>query len=137
MWVLGINWKWHDTSAALVDETGKVWAFAEEERFTRKKHAWGTFPFRSTQYCLSVAGISWQDIDTVAVGWAVPHLRDSEDALFSAIFGSEINASARPQLVFVKHHLAHAISSFYASGSEQSGVLVVDGSGETDSATIY
>ena len=137
MWVLGINWKWHDTSAALVDETGKVWAFAEEERFTRKKHAWDTFPLRSTQYCLSVAGISWRDIDTVAVGWAVPHLRDSEDALFSAIFGSEIPASARPQLVFVKHHLAHAISSFYASGSEQSGVLVVDGSGETDSATIY
>lgn len=137
MWVLGINWKWHDSSAALVDETGKVWAFAEEERFTRKKHAWDTFPSRATRYCLSVAGITWRDIDTVAVGWDVAHLRDSEDALFAAIFGSDIPATPRPQLVFVKHHLAHAISSFYASGQERGGVLVVDGSGETDSATIY
>ncbi|MEV6927402.1 carbamoyltransferase C-terminal domain-containing protein [Dactylosporangium sp. NPDC051485] len=137
MWVLGINWKWHDSSAALVDETGKVWAFAEEERFTRSKHAWDTFPSRATQYCLSVAGITWQDIDTVAVGWDVAHLRDSEDALFSAIFDTDLPAADRPQLVFVKHHLAHAISSFYASGRERGGVLVVDGSGETNSATIY
>ncbi|MGL5828506.1 MAG: carbamoyltransferase C-terminal domain-containing protein, partial [Angustibacter sp.] len=137
MWVLGINWKWHDSSAALVDETGQIWAFAEEERFTRKKHAWDTFPSQATQYCLNVAGITWRDIDTVAVGWDVAHLRDSEDILFSAIFGSEIPAAGRPRLVFVKHHLAHAASSFYSSGQERSSVLVVDGSGESDSVSIY
>jgi len=52
VWVLGINRKLHDSSAALVDGHGRAWALAEEERFTRVKHAWDTFPTRATQRCL-------------------------------------------------------------------------------------
>ena len=46
MWVLGLNGPpvgWHDASACLVDGDGKVWAMAEEERFTRVKHAPHTY----------------------------------------------------------------------------------------------
>ena len=68
MWTLGINWNFHDASAALVDERGKVWAMAEEERFTRSKHAWGEFPVRATAYCLDTVGIGRRNLGHVAVG---------------------------------------------------------------------
>jgi carbamoyltransferase len=137
VWTLGINWKWHDSSAALVDEDGKVRAFAEEERFTRVKHAWETFPTNAARYCLATAGITWRDLDAVAVGWAFEHLRGDEDEMLVALFGEEASGRHRPKVEFVPHHLAHALSAFHSSGYDRAGVLVIDGSGETDSATIY
>lgn len=38
---------------------------------------------------------------------------------------------------FVGHHDAHAASAFYGSGFESSAVLVIDGSGESDTVTVY
>lgn len=137
MWTLGINWKWHDSSAALVDGEGRVVAFSEEERFIRQKHAFGNFPVQAAQYCLRTAGITWRDVDTVSVGWNFGHLAAQADAVLSTLFDVEIRGRDRPKMEFVPHHLAHALSSFHASGFERAGVLVVDGSGEVDSATIY
>ncbi|MGH3697235.1 MAG: carbamoyltransferase C-terminal domain-containing protein [Pseudonocardiaceae bacterium] len=137
MWTLGINWKWHDSAAALVDENGTVWAFAEEERFTRRKHAWNTFPAQATRFCLATAGITWEDVHTVAVGWDFPHLRHDADQVLSTIFETNVEGHRRPELVFVQHHLAHGLSAFYSSGFERAGILIIDGSGEIDSATIY
>lgn len=42
-----------------------------------------------------------------------------------------------PEFVFVDHHLAHAASTFFASGFEESSVLIVDGSGEDRSTSFY
>lgn len=146
MWVLGINWEWHDTAAALVDGEGRVRAFAEEERFSRLKHAWNSFPAQAAAHCLATAGIGWQDLDAVAVGWHIPHSnlwhypdRDRR-RLLSALFGphtGERAGAGRPEVVFVEHHVAHALSSFHASGFPQAGVLVVDGSGEFYGTSIY
>lgn len=146
MWVLGINWEWHDTAAALVDGEGRIHAFAEEERFTRVKHAWGSFPFHAAAHCLRTAGADVADVDVIAVGWDIPHSnlwhypsRD-RDRLISALFGVDAGdrvTPRRPEVVFVEHHVAHALSSFHASGFEQAGVLVVDGSGEFYGTTIY
>ena len=137
MWTLGINWKWHDSSAALVDSDGRVVAFSEEERFVRRKHAWDTFPALAAQFCLRAAGITWRDIDTVAVGWKFRHLAQEADTVLSTLFDADIRSRDRPKMEFVQHHLAHALSTFHASGFERAGVLVVDGSGEVDSATVY
>ncbi|MFG2041319.1 carbamoyltransferase N-terminal domain-containing protein [Dactylosporangium sp. NPDC048998] len=143
MWVLGINWEWHDSAAALVDGDGNLVACVEEERFTRVKHAWNTFPRQSTAYCLATAGISWRDVDVVAVGWDMPRNRRwyyparDRRRLLEAIFGEPVGPGAKPEVVFVDHHLAHASSSFHASGFEEAGVLVVDGSGEFYSTSIY
>lgn len=41
----------HDSSAALVID-GKIVAAAEEERFTRKKHAEDQCPVNAVQFCL-------------------------------------------------------------------------------------
>lgn len=137
MWTLGINWRWHDSAAAIVDDDGRVVAFAEEERFSRLKHAWNSFPVQSTAYCLTVAGLQWRDITTVAVGWATQGLDSDVNSLLSQIFGDDYSADHRPEVVFVEHHLAHALSTYHASGCARAGILVVDGSGEVDSATVY
>ena len=42
-----------------------------------------------------------------------------------------------PELVFVDHHLAHAASAYLASGFDRSSVLVLDGSGEQRSTSLY
>lgn len=132
-----MNWSWHDTAAALIDGRGTVYAFAEEERFTRQKHAWGAFPVQATAYCLRTAGITPADVTTVAVGWDLAHLRRDPDALLAAIFPEHPAGVPGPEVVWIRHHVAHAASTFYASGLDEAGILVVDGSGETDSATIF
>jgi len=146
VWVLGINWEWHDTAAALVDGEGRVHAFAEEERFTRVKHAWDSFPVQAAAHCLRTAGIGLQDVDVVAVGWDIPHSnlwhfpsrdrRQLMSVLFGALVGDRVNPR-RPEVVFIEHHVAHALSSFHASGFERAGVLVVDGSGEFYGMSVY
>lgn len=143
MWTLGINWKWHDAAAALVDGDGRLWALAEEERFTRVKHAWDSYPSHAVRYCLETAGITWRDLDTVAVGWDLPRLLPWTDAdrerLYAELFGTGTGTAGErePELVFVEHHLAHARSAFHASGHARAGVLVVDGAGEREAISIW
>ncbi|MDX3611296.1 carbamoyltransferase C-terminal domain-containing protein [Streptomyces europaeiscabiei] len=140
---MGINWEWHDSAAALVDGSGRVHACVEEERLTRVKHAWNTFPRRAAAACLAQAGIDWQDLDVVAVGWDQPHNRRwyfparDRARLLQNLFGGSGGDRPKPEVVFVEHHLAHAASAFHASGFDEAGVLVVDGSGEFYSTSIY
>jgi carbamoyltransferase len=141
MWVLGVNCKLHDSSAALVDGEGRIWAMAEEERFTRVRYAEGTFPAHTARFCLDTAGITWRDIDVVAMGWDMPRFRkwhgSERQEMYAALFGPEAASCKDPEPVFDEHHLAHALSAFHASGFDKAGVLVVDGSGEFASASIY
>jgi carbamoyltransferase len=72
MHVLGINAAFHDSSACLVRD-GDVVAAAEEERFTRVKHAKRAtpymahaLPFHAIDYCLAEGGISLAEVDHVA-----------------------------------------------------------------------
>lgn len=74
-YTLGINAAYHDSAACLVRD-GRVLAAAEEERFTRIKHAkrpvpfaaW-ELPFHAIDYCLSVADITLDDVDHVAYSY--------------------------------------------------------------------
>ena len=141
MWVLGLNWRFHDASAALVDGSGSVLALAEEERYTHIKHAWDTLPRKAVAFCLRQGGITWREIDVVAVGWDLRLLRpwsDTDtDELYAEIFGPGATGHHAPRLEFVEHHLAHACSAFYASGFPAAGVLVADGTGESAATSIY
>lgn len=75
MITLGINAAFHDSAAALVVD-GKVLAAAEEERFTRIKHAkrplpftaW-ELPFHAMDFCLAQAGITLAEVDHVAYSY--------------------------------------------------------------------
>jgi len=72
MITLGLNATFHDSAAALVIDGVPV-AAAEEERFTRIKHAkrplpftaW-ELPFHAAAWCLEHAGVTLADVDHVA-----------------------------------------------------------------------
>lgn len=72
MITLGINAAFHDSAAALVVD-GRVVAAAEEERFTRIKHAkrpvpfsaW-ELPYHAIDHCLAERGVRLVDVDHVA-----------------------------------------------------------------------
>jgi len=75
MITLGINAAFHDSAAALVRD-GELVAAAEEERFSRIKHAkrpvpfsaW-ELPFAAVDYCLREAGVTLADVDHVAYSY--------------------------------------------------------------------
>lgn len=75
MYTLGINAAFHDSSACLVRD-GMVVAAAEEERFTRIKHAkrpipFSTYelPFHAIAFCLRHTDIDLRDVDHVAYAY--------------------------------------------------------------------
>jgi carbamoyltransferase len=82
MYTLGINAVYHDSAACLVKD-GIVIAAAEEERFTRKKHAKRPIPFSTYElpyfaidYCLKAAGIHLKDVDHIAYSYDPYQLLD-------------------------------------------------------------
>ncbi len=66
--VLGLLHLNRDPTACLIQD-GKIIAIAEEERFTRVKHAETFFAKNAIQFCLEKAGIAMKDVDCIAVGW--------------------------------------------------------------------
>ena len=76
MIILGIIGGFHDGAACLMID-GKVVAFAEEERFTRNKHAFDAFPDEAAQFCVKQAGILWRDIAHVTFSFDLKKLVDT------------------------------------------------------------
>lgn len=75
MHTLGINAAYHDSAACIVRD-GDVLAAAEEERFTRIKHAKRPLPFsawelpyQAIDYCLRTADIELADVDRIAYSY--------------------------------------------------------------------
>jgi carbamoyltransferase len=133
---------YHDASACLVED-GLIVAFAEEERFSRRKHHRDSrSASRSAAYCLGVAGIRLEEVSQVVIawnpGWPAPaeEIRDGElirELLDPAYFGGHVPDRFR----LVDHHLAHAASAFYCSGFEEAAIVVVDGSGDGTSTSTW
>lgn len=145
--ILGVNGysrRTHDASACLV-VNGNLVAMAEEERFSRRKNAFGEVPHNAIAFCLDKAGIGVDDIEAVAVGWDLdkvlnnigskPPTRDELIDLY--LPKNRFQYSKRPNLEMVPHHLAHAASAYYLSGMPESLVLVIDGQGETQSTSVF
>ena len=135
MFVLGVHGTFGrsdlDTSAALVRD-GEIVAAAEEERFTRNKHATGVMPEMAIRACLAEGGITLADVDCIAfprTTWAdvEPRLK----AFFHYRFG------CCPEIRFISHHSAHAASAFHVCGERSALVLTVDMSGDGVSLGVY
>ena len=156
MWVLGINAfngdPWHDSAACLVDERGQIYAFGEEERFSRVRHAVAQTPERAARFCLETAGIRPEDIDVVAVGWDVPRMftrmalkgqrsapwkLSDRTSTLQTWLGWTVPSHRAPDVVFVPHHTAHALCGLYTSPFDQAAVVVADGVGEDESISIF
>jgi carbamoyltransferase len=137
--VLGINAAFHDSAAALVRD-GVPIAAAEEERFTRIKHAKRPVPFLSYQlpfhaidYVLREAGIGLRSVDRIAYSFdpdllLADHNRD-EIALplepsrqprtdgfepWDPLFLAGIVNAPRFLIGDIPHHLHHLNSSIHA-----------------------
>ena len=154
----------HDHSAALLVD-GKIVVAAEEERFTRKKHADGQLPVNAVKFCLKTAGLRAEDIDYVAHPWSFQALREKRweyfcrtiltkpSRAFKKFFRNKrelkgqlefVNNTlkqcgfdpAKTQVRWVEHHLAHTASSFYFSGFKEAAVLSIDAGGEIVSTLL-
>lgn len=145
--ILGLNgWfeRGHDASACLVVDS-KIVAFAEEERFTRKRYSYDSLPVMSATYCLDEAKIGVDDIDCVVYGWDLPktyRLRGgnfpySKKQILVKVFPADLYKYKNlPKLDFVDHHLAHAASTYHTSGFKESSILILDGQGEDASGAL-
>ncbi|MBA4609861.1 carbamoyltransferase [Aeromicrobium sp. Marseille-Q0843] len=153
MKVLGLNALFHDSAAAIVVD-GRVVAAAEEERFSRRKHAkrpvpWAAWelPELSARWCLAEAGLRAADLDAVTYSYdpslAAPaeelglhdpwdHVRQMyaqrAPGFIAAMLGIDESI-----VRFVPHHVAHAASATLAGPFEEGDVLVLDGRGESAS----
>ncbi|MHC4820014.1 MAG: carbamoyltransferase N-terminal domain-containing protein, partial [Planctomycetota bacterium] len=66
MFVLGIGGLGYKDSAAALLSDGRVVAAVAEERLSGVKHE-GGFPHRAVRFCLWRAGISFKDLEAVAI----------------------------------------------------------------------
>lgn len=154
MYILGINYFFHDSSACIVQD-GRLICALEEERFTRRKHT-SEFPRISAARCLAVAGATPADITHIAVAlepslhWprkalhALGNFRNSrhffEQEVIRTLWKQRAlgqwirelwpDAHRRPQLHFIPHHQCHAAGSFLVSPFESAAILSIDGAGE-------
>ena len=65
---LGIFEGHFDPAVAAVQD-GRVLAYAEEERFTRQKHAYRVYPLRALKFCLDQVGIGPEEVAAIGVNW--------------------------------------------------------------------
>ena len=156
--VLGIGNLHHDPAACILVD-GKLIAAAEEERFSRNKHATGEYPVNAIHFCLKQAGLQLSDIHTVAHpsspaaydrhkwGYFLRSFQSRPAQALKALVKSKSrnenfrevprrvlrSAGIDPdkvQIHDVEHHVAHAASAFYFSGFPESAFITMDGSGE-------
>ena len=134
--VLGLNYFYHDSTACiLVDGVLKV--AIEEERLSRIKHTY-EFPYRAIKRCMEIAGITYSDIDVIAVSikpelnWGaksiycltnIKHAKTfiSHEVLRTYFRQKEFKRwlknnwkldGKRPIVHMVPHHLSHIAGSF-------------------------
>jgi len=158
--VLGLCSFTHDSSAALLVD-GHLVGFVEEERLVERKHT-KEFPQRAVEWLLAEAGLTAGEVTAVGYNFrpgdylaelprtlamaADPVRRDR--AVARAAGFAKVAARTRYRLreigqrfpaarvVAVKHHRAHQLAAFTASGWSESAVLVVDSLGERQTTTI-
>ena len=112
----------HDKGAVII-ENGKVVVGISQERITRKKHdggySDGDIPYAAINYCLNALSITYNDIDLFV------YSTTEEFELTPQKFRNVPSG----KLIYIPHHFAHACSSFFSSGYDESTVIVADASG--------
>ncbi|GAB5416857.1 MAG: carbamoyltransferase [Crocinitomicaceae bacterium] len=156
-YVLGISAYFHDSAAALVKD-GEVIAAIQEERLSRKKQDSG-LPVKAAQFCLEAAGISIQDVSTIAY-YEKPfqkfeRLLETQIAFYPQAylpFRKTVKSWLREKLwvphnirkelgfkgdfFYAEHHESHAAAACYASPFEEAAYLTLDGVGEWACASM-
>ena len=162
-YILGVSGYFHDSSVCLL-KNGQLIEFVKEESLTRIKGTRG-FPFRALTFLITKYGLNNDNIDHIAFyekplrGWAatiynsLARPKRSFDLLRSQIkqfwsgpihFAGELRSVIRVdenKLVFVPHHLSHALTAlaFVPSQLQQNALLhfVFDGVGDGNTTTVF
>jgi carbamoyltransferase len=139
-----------DSAAALVSEDG-VLAAAAQERYRGGKGT-NIFPAEAIAACLKSAGAGIDDVEFVAHGFRYEpsplfELDGFARRWFSEVYCEQAQLDVlgdhlptgqwEQRLVRVPHHLSHAASAYLLSGFDEATVLVADGSGETESISLF
>lgn len=141
MKILGLSGAlFHDAAACLIDGD-RIVAMAEEERFTRRRHAFESLPENAISFCLAQAGLKPAEVDVIALGWdasLAPHLTAIAHYTDRLLALPEVSQAiaAGAEVVPIAHHMAHAASAAVSSGWSEAAILVVDGQGEAASTAI-
>lgn len=141
--ILGISAWCHDAACCILKD-GVLAAAAQEERFTRVRHD-SSMPYYAMQYCLSRAGLTISDIDLMAY-YEVPQKKLSRrlfcglprltNETLRRILPDTVEKEMAEKLgyqgpvIYIPHQLAHAASSFFYSGFDESAIFTADGVGE-------
>lgn len=144
----------HNSSASLLID-GEVIASVEEERFDKKKYS-DAIPLNAIRFCLEKGKIDLSMVDIIVfpcmgnmLGHSSEHVElayrvwAKDDANYTLKNFLEIlelyfgKIGPKTQLRQIPHYYAHAASAFFSSPFETSAVLVVDGSGEHESASLF
>lgn len=160
--ILGLNSAGFNTATALLVDGQCVFA-VEEERLNREKRT-RRFPAKGIRAALGFAGLSLDDVDSVAIAWnpainlEAHNVAQSERARYlGEIFYSipshlmtlaptrgDITLSRQEisfadgralKIAYVNHHVSHA-GCFFASPYENAAVLTVDAFGEKNCASF-
>jgi len=158
MYTLGISCYYHDSAAAVLKD-GNVISAVEEERFSRIKFDDG-FPKHAINWCLEEAGISAENIDSIAfydkpvlkferlldnyIAVAPRGLYSFLDVIPKWIHKrlwvkNEINKHLngfKGEIIFPEHHISHAAHTFFTSPFDEAAILTIDGVGEWSTTTF-
>lgn len=164
--ILGIHEWGHETSSSLIRK-GSVTAVEEERFSRIKHQNGfsfgGSAPVLSIEFCLKSQGICLDEIDIAAIPWKFSKAgyigfvkrgmlnilkRQSTLASYTRyrniVYGHTIGIIKRKRFLnqfnnlnFVKHHLAHASSSYRLSNFKKSNIIVVDAAGEDSSTSLF
>ncbi|MBI5663591.1 MAG: tetratricopeptide repeat protein [Nitrospirae bacterium] len=157
MYILGINAFYHDAAAALLKD-GRIVAMAEEERFTRKKHAEGAFPHKAIEYCLRHEGITFRDVNYLTFMHDIEAILSNDPAIepikssfaarpdlydkFRATFEGHLDylesycREKGLKLKIVPHHDCHLASAFFGSDFDEANIISIDGRGDKETAVL-
>ena len=157
MIVLGLN-AYHGDAAACIFVDGKLIAAAEEERFTRIKHAAG-FPVNAIKFCLKFCNIDLSRVDHITIN-RNPNQKIIKKALFASTklfnlnfikdrfnnlkkinsikdeFEYHFKTKINSKIHNIDHHTSHIASSVYFSGMKNSNFISIDGFGDFVSTVV-
>ena len=156
--ILGISCYYHDSAAALIRD-GELIAAAQEERFSRVKGD-RRFPSKAARFCLAQAKILPHDLDYV-VFYEKPFTKldrivksclqtfPRSYKLFREAMGDWLTDKLwiddaihdnlnipKSKILYSRHHISHAASSFFCSPFEEAAILTLDGVGEWTTAAV-
>lgn len=161
MSILGIAQSNHGSAAAVYD--GSSLHAVQEERFDRVKWSSG-FPQKSIEWCIAQAGGfnqieaigfylssanyllaernpiagGYQDFLHIIPSGVLRNMKPAPDVKHIRQSFALFNGSSRKiDFYFVDHHLAHAAGAFYLSPFNEAAILVMDGTGDGYSMSLW